>query len=233
MSEKKFDTLEFKKQLKAKQRLRSHDYRAPKIVMKYLGKPGMNKEIQCVVTSYSKGGTIPVPKDGCVLTFGRNIKKNNLPKIGDTLYLKYSTNIMDTVEFANAICGTPRLVRNGRARAEFDEENLKKERFLKGDLRRTAIGTSEDKNIVYFITVEGTQSKERVKGATLKQLAYIVKKTGSYDALNLDGGGSTVMVINDLNVMNLECNDCSRSLAVGIGIARKKITLKSIFDKFN
>lgn len=233
ISEEEFDKAKFLRELRVKQRLGSYDFRAPKIIMKYLDSPAMNKEIQCVVTAYNRRGTVPVPQDGCVLTFGLNIDRSKLPSIGDTLSLKYSTDVMDTTVFMNALCGTPRLVRDGRARAEIQEENLKSKRFIEGALKRTAIGTSKEKDIVYFVAVESSNSKKGVLGANLKQMAYMMRKIGAYDALNLDGGGSTVMVVNDQNVMHPNRKAYSRSLAVGIGVARKKISLKSIFDKFN
>eukprot|EP01156_Anaeramoeba_ignava_P019534 Anaeramoba_ignava/a96591_73.p1 GENE.a96591_73~~a96591_73.p1 ORF type:complete len:498 (-),score=-8.74 a96591_73:114-1607(-) len=232
ISEEKFDTLKFKRELRRQQRLSSYDYRAPKVILRYLDSPAMNKEIKCVVTASNRRGTVPVPADGCVLTFGRDINRKTMPKIGDTLSLAYSTDIKDSVRFMNALCGTPRLVRNGRAKAEIEEENLRSKRFVQGALRRTAIGTGKDKNIVYFVTVEGSRKNSNIRGADLKQLSYIMRKVGAYDAINLDGGGSSVMVVNDNNVMNKNCLNCSRSLAVGIGIARKKITLASLFDNF-
>jgi exopolysaccharide biosynthesis protein len=45
-----------------------------------------------------------------------------------------------------------------------------------------------------------------------------MKYIGCYDAMNLDGGGSTIMVIDGKNVINKENPYSSRRISVGVGI---------------
>ena len=45
-----------------------------------------------------------------------------------------------------------------------------------------------------MVTVEGR--KEGSTGVTLEELSAVMKKLGCYEAINLDGGSSTVMYIN-------------------------------------
>ncbi len=229
-TERRFDTIRFKKELAVMQRNNSYDFKAPKISLRYLDKPALNKEIACVVTSYKRSGSMTVPENGCILTFGSDIDKRKIPKKGEKVFLRYSSDEMDSIEFYNGLCGTPRLVRNGFASPEVMRENLRNKRFINGTLKRTAIGTNRNKNKIYLVATQGGGG-DNITGATLKQLAFIMRRVGAYDALNLDGGGSTVMVINDRNVLSKNCPECSRSLSVGIGIARRKISVKSLFDK--
>lgn len=230
-TEAEFDSVKLKQELIRVKRLSDFDYGFPKISLRYVTKPAMNREFCAVVTSYQKRGSMNVPGDGIVMTFGVGSNRDLIPKIGDTVFLKYSTGEYKDTVFYNGLCGTPRLVREGRIIVDSPRENFRSKRFVKGDLRRTAIGTNKDKTKIYLVTTEGTNERARISGADLKQLAYVMRRIGAYDALNLDGGGSTVMVIDDANVMNRNCPECSRELSVGVGIARRKLSVKSLFDK--
>lgn len=61
---------------------------------------------------------------------------------------------------------------------------------------RTAVGLTGDGGIVLLV-VEGSRGKEFSAGATLKELAQLLKEIGCVEALNLDGGTSTTMVVKD------------------------------------
>ena len=61
---------------------------------------------------------------------------------------------------------------------------------------RTAVGVSPDRRTVYFVVVDGRQAGFSI-GATYNDLGAIFERLGAYEAVNLDGGGSTTMVIRD------------------------------------
>lgn len=61
---------------------------------------------------------------------------------------------------------------------------------------RTLVGLSGDHNILYFVTIDGRQPAFSM-GASLAEAAAIMAFLGATDALNLDGGGSTTMVMRD------------------------------------
>ncbi|MCF0233494.1 MAG: phosphodiester glycosidase family protein, partial [Thermoguttaceae bacterium] len=61
---------------------------------------------------------------------------------------------------------------------------------------RTAVGCSADGRYVYFVAIDGRQPGYSV-GATLAQTAEALKFFGAAEGLNLDGGGSTTMVVRD------------------------------------
>ncbi|MBQ9455150.1 MAG: phosphodiester glycosidase family protein [Thermoguttaceae bacterium] len=61
---------------------------------------------------------------------------------------------------------------------------------------RTAVGVSPDRKTVYFVVVDGRQAGFSI-GATYNDLGAIFERLGAYEAVNLDGGGSTTMVIRD------------------------------------
>jgi hypothetical protein len=60
---------------------------------------------------------------------------------------------------------------------------------------RTAVGLSADRETMWLLVVDGRQARYS-KGATLAELADLFVAEGAADALNLDGGGSSVMVID-------------------------------------
>jgi hypothetical protein len=59
---------------------------------------------------------------------------------------------------------------------------------------RTAFGLSADGNTAWMVVVDGRQPLSSA-GATLPEMAEIFRRLGAADALNLDGGGSSAMVI--------------------------------------
>ncbi len=60
---------------------------------------------------------------------------------------------------------------------------------------RTAIGCTDD-NKLFFFVCEGRNKTEGVAGLTTADVAEILKSLGCTEALNLDGGGSSCMLIN-------------------------------------
>ena len=63
--------------------------------------------------------------------------------------------------------------------------------FIETRHPRSAIYTKGDGTVV-FITVDG-RSAGNADGMSIPELAYLVKILGGYDAINLDGGGSTTL----------------------------------------
>ena len=61
---------------------------------------------------------------------------------------------------------------------------------------RSAVGLSEDGNTLLLVAVDGRQEGHS-RGATLAELGELMKAFGAADALNLDGGGSTALVVKD------------------------------------
>ena len=68
--------------------------------------------------------------------------------------------------------------------------------YLKVRHPRTLVGISKDKKYVYLVTIDGRQPEFSV-GASILESAEILRQLGTYDAVNLDGGGSTTMVYRD------------------------------------
>lgn len=71
---------------------------------------------------------------------------------------------------------------------------------IRGNQPRTALGYTKDKSEMIFLTIDGRDKS--FKGVSENTLADIMLDLGAYEALNLDGGGSTTMAINPYRDFN-------------------------------
>lgn len=91
--------------------------------------------------------------------------------------------------------GWPRIVTHGRnVAAGADSVEGTFPRFSRARHPRTAVGISADSSRIYLVVVDGRQ--ESSVGMSLEELADFIVDVGAYEALNLDGGGSTTLVID-------------------------------------
>jgi phosphodiester glycosidase len=92
--------------------------------------------------------------------------------------------------------GWPRVVRGGvDVAAAADSVEGTFPRFAAGRNPRSAVGFSRDSATLFLVAVDGRQTGSM--GMTLVELAKAMIGLGVYDALNLDGGGSTALVVGD------------------------------------
>ena len=92
-----------------------------------------------------------------------------------------------------AIGGGPVLIQNNEIKISNNEERKFAGKAVNNPEPRTAIGYTKDNKLVILVT-EGRS--DSAAGLSLIQLARILKDIGCVEALNLDGGGSTCMLIN-------------------------------------
>jgi hypothetical protein len=92
----------------------------------------------------------------------------------------------------NAIHGHDVLVRGGKNVAPVAE----KPGFVKGPHPRTAVGYTKDKKKLFLVVVDG-RNKGTATGMSLSEVAEVFVQLGADEAVNLDGGGSSVMAIRD------------------------------------
>lgn len=92
-----------------------------------------------------------------------------------------------------AIGGGPVLVQNAEIEITNNEERKFDGKAVNNLEPRTAIGYTKDQKIIILVC-EGRSSN--AGGLSLVQLAKIFKDLGCVEALNLDGGGSSCMLIN-------------------------------------
>ena len=87
---------------------------------------------------------------------------------------------------------------------------------------RTAFGLSRDRKTLVILVVDGRQPGYS-EGATRADLADILLREGCADAVNMDGGGSTSLVIYDRTnnrplMLNHHANGYVRKTALNLGL---------------
>ncbi|MBO5642782.1 MAG: phosphodiester glycosidase family protein [Kiritimatiellae bacterium] len=95
-------------------------------------------------------------------------------------------------------------------------------RKLKDLHPRTAFGISKDRRYLYLLVVDGRQPGYSL-GANLADLNDILLPAGASDILNMDGGGSTALVVLDgpsktPRMLNRHRKGSIRSVALNFGI---------------
>jgi hypothetical protein len=90
----------------------------------------------------------------------------------------------------DAVGGNPQLIRDGRLAVGTCNSS-----YFCGRNPRTGIGLKPNGRVL-LVTVDGRQPKYSV-GMTLVGFARLFKRLGATKALNLDGGGSTTMVVRN------------------------------------
>ena len=131
--------------------------------------------------------TMPIPHNGYVIV-GPDERLSKLYRAKHVdLDIKTIPN-WDNVK--HIISGGPYLVKNGEVFVDMTEQKLG---AIGGKNPRTAIGYTQDGNFI-MVAVDGREGAS--VGLTLKELAWFMKSIDCINAMNLDGGGSTVMYVN-------------------------------------
>jgi hypothetical protein len=216
-TENDFDINLFKQQLMDEERTRNLENSIMKAEIKYLDTVAVNRIVKCVIQRIGTG-TVNTSDSTAVISFGTLFVNELLPIAGDTITFKFETNLHPNIEFYNCVTGTPRIVRNGKAVNEAVLEGNHGKRFINRGLPRTAIGIDVDNTKFYIVTIDRENKYRSKKGANLAEFGNIMKSIGCHDAINLDGGGSSIMVIDNKNVMSPEMPDASRKINAAIGI---------------
>jgi phosphodiester glycosidase/calcineurin-like phosphoesterase family protein len=86
---------------------------------------------------------------------------------------------------------------------------------------RTAVGFSKDGSVMHVLTVDGRQAASG--GVTLTELARMMHDLGAYNALNLDGGGSSTLLAREagsdtLHLENAPSDGAQREVADGLAV---------------
>lgn len=95
---------------------------------------------------------------------------------------------------------------------------------------RTAVGFNQDSTKVFFITVDGRQPGFSV-GMSLPELANYMRSIGCHNAVNLDGGGSTTMVVRN-RVVNSPSDAAGERPVANALLAISEIYANEVIDSF-
>jgi hypothetical protein len=141
-------------------------------------------------------------EDSAVFMFATN----NTPTFVPTNWPAYSTTGIYT-----AVAGPYTILANGQ---NIGYKYLGLGGSIHGREPRTAMGVSQDRRYLYLLVVDGRQNGYS-EGAYDWQTAAWLMLAGAWDGINLDGGGSTCMVMKDTAGQPLQLNKDSASRSYG------------------
>lgn len=137
-------------------------------------------------------------------------------QIGDAITFSEEI-ISDDGDFnsvANILGAGPRLVANGQISVTADAEQFPADISV-GRAPRSAVGVTKWGDYILAV-VDGRQAQSR--GCTLTEWAEILlNKFGAVDAINLDGGGSTSLIVKD-KLVNSPSDGSERSVGNALAI---------------
>ena len=98
----------------------------------------------------------------------------------------------------------PLLIDGGKFRNTYVEELFNGPSGIGPDSNqpRTAVGVTDDNKMVVFVS-EGREMTDGVNGLTTEDVANVLLDLGCKEAINLDGGGSSCMLVCGKNTIKV------------------------------
>jgi hypothetical protein len=154
---------------------------------------------------------LSIPENGYVLVG----PKSQLGKLfgAEKVEIEINTN-PQWQDVKHIVSGGPYLVKNGEVFVDMTSQRLQS---IGGRNPRSAIGYTKDNDLI-LIAADGREGSSI--GLTLNELANLMKSLGCVGAINLDGGGSTVMYVNG-QIVNHPQQTGGIALSNAVVVARK------------
>ena len=118
-----------------------------------------------------------------------------------------------------------RLIRNGEVRPAAHDNHA----TYTANTPRTAVGLTRDKNTMFLLVAD----QDNVGGTRWRNIALFLEGLGAYNAISLDGGGSSTMVVDGRRVNRIKAGQGSErrvSNHLGILIDKNKIPFNGAFS---
>jgi hypothetical protein len=139
------------------------------------------------------------------------------------LYPASQVNAFDATWMKGVVSGHPRIVGAGNVSANTST-------LCTARHPRTAIGLSQDKKKLWMVVVDGRTTAS--VGMTCTELGTLLKGFGAYEALNMDGGGSSAMYVSGVGIANAPSDGAERIVANHLALFAKPVgsfgTLKGV-----
>lgn len=145
--------------------------------------------------SVTASNIVNIPKNGYVIYFGKDegYRWNSLDALQVGRKVDYKYNIIKNTnesfkweDMNYAISGGPDLVTEGKLAPPSNHIAFSGKRFTEISTSRTALGVTKDEQLILV----------SASGVKINELKEIMLSLGAYNAINLDGGGSTAMYYN-------------------------------------
>ena len=176
---------------------------------------GINKPIKLIVTAApSTTGCTPITANEVVISAKGDAKASQISglKVGDELILNCNISLQDygiAPDIKEASGGDVVILKRG----EVIYEAI---RFINGrdsNNPRTMFGYNEDRSKMVWCVVDGRGVST---GCTYPEGADIMKLFGCYDAVNVDGGGSSGMYLQPFGIVNHPSDGKERAVSNGL-----------------
>lgn len=157
---------------------------------------------------------IPIPKNGYLLTLRSFRSALNSFSVGTSIQIQSQTTPLDFNSFPHILGGGPLLLQNGQVVVDAIAEGFSPA-FADQSAIRSSVG----------ITAKGewliATAHNRVGGvgAKLTEMALLMQQLGATDALNLDGGSSTNLVLGGQLLNRIP--DTAAPVHNGLGVFRR------------
>ena len=153
----------------------------------YAPKYGMGLRVADGKITKASANPLDIPENGYVISGPKKLLQPLLKNKDVKLDIK---TIPEWKNVKHIISGGPYLVKNGEVFVDMTAQKLA---AIGGRNPRTAIGYTSDNNLI-LMTADGREGSSI--GLTLMETANFMKSLGCIGAINLDGGGSTVMYVS-------------------------------------
>ena len=153
-------------------------------------------------TMVATTGNAAIPEDGFVLSYGGKTAPASLAGIArapaiqvrESLDVRSGTRVRDWHRAATIVGGAGLLIRDGTPLTEWAAEQLSPA-FETTAHPRTVIARDRAGSW-WLITIDGRQPGRAI-GMSFREMQHLLARLDVVDALNLDGGVSTTMVVGD------------------------------------
>jgi hypothetical protein len=169
-------------------------------------------------------GNMTIPKGKIILSgdwttkpFLDNLQINDEVEVTVNYTLQHSPNV-NANTIRNAVAGHNILKDGAVVEPDMSIYTSDEQALLTGNNPRTAAGYSARKDFVYFVVVEGRSSAST--GVSTKELGQIMKYLGAANAINLDGGGSSCLMVGTAT-KNVLSDGSQRAVCNGLAIVKQ------------
>ncbi len=174
-----------------------------------------------IIKKASGGEVVDIPKNGYIIVMDKNTASEKLAlfNVGDSLIFSESYKLVfregkSVEDIMTGVSAGGEILRNGKPISTGLAISPKSKN------PRSAVGVNKEKNKMILVAVDG---RGQSVGATHDEMANILLEYGAYDAIHLDGGGSTTVALReegekDVKIVNNVSDKSPRLVPNAIGI---------------
>lgn len=174
-----------------------------------------------IIKKAGAGEVVEIPENGYIIVMDKDTASEKLAlfNVGDSLTFTESYKFVfrenkNISEVLTGISAGGEILRNGNP--------ISTGLAISPNSRnpRSAVGVNKEKNKLILVAVDG---RGQSVGATHSEMAQILLEYGAYDAIHLDGGGSTTLALReegekDVEIVNTVSDQSPRLVPNAIGI---------------